>query len=119
MRKRLSKEELVNVFARAAALHSQALLAGDHRIANREARIVSKTFRQLTEMGDEGRQALTLLFTHANDDVASLAAAYLLRYATDEAVQVLERIARKKGLVGFQAQQALERWREGDWHLDE
>ncbi len=119
MNKRLSKEELVNAFARAAALHSKALLAGDHRKANREAREVFKAFDQLKRLGDEGREALMPLLRHEDKAVAGSTAAVLLRYATREATRVLEDLSRDRGLLGFQAQQSLERWREGDWHLDE
>lgn len=119
MKKGVSKDELVNAFAGAAALHFKALLAGDHRKANREAREVFKAFDQLRRFGDQGREALMPLLRHEDKAVACSAAAVLLRYATGEATRVLEDLSRDRGLLGFQAQQALERWREGDWHLDE
>ncbi len=47
-----------------------------------------------------------------------MAAVYLLRHRTDEAVAVLEQVARGQGLIAFEAGQALERWKEGTWALD-
>lgn len=39
---------------------------------------------------------------------------------TREATAVLREIAAKqRGFAAFEAQQALDRWAEGDWHLDE
>lgn len=119
MRRKLTKLELLQMFADAAARNHTASIAGDYRNANRAAKTVAKAFRQLREMGDEGYQALLTLFEHEDKAVSTMAAAYLLRYATDAAVQILQENARDEGLMGFSAQQALERWREGDWHLDE
>jgi hypothetical protein len=51
-------------------------------------------------------------------DVRVSAAALLLRYRTAEAKAVLEEAAKGKGLVPFEASQALKRWEEGTWALD-
>jgi len=47
-----------------------------------------------------------------------MAAAYLLRYKTDQARAVLETEAKGKGFVALGAAQALQRWNEGAWALD-
>lgn len=114
-----TKEKLVQIFRDAASRHFEASLNGDYKKANREAKTIRKTFHLLREMGEEGYQALMILLENEYGAVATAAAAYLLRYATDAATRVLQRHAQDKGLIGFESQQALERWREGDWHLDE
>jgi hypothetical protein len=47
-----------------------------------------------------------------------MAAVYLLRYKTREALEVLRKEAAGVGLVAFGAQQAIKRWEEGTWKLD-
>jgi hypothetical protein len=51
-------------------------------------------------------------------DVRVTAAACLLLHRTEEAKAALEEAAKGKGLVPFEAQQALKRWEEGTWALD-
>ncbi|MBI4319290.1 MAG: DUF2019 domain-containing protein [Chloroflexi bacterium] len=118
-RKEKTQADIVRLFAESASRHHRALLAGDHRKANREAKAMFSAFEELKLMGDEGREALLPLLGSEDEAVVSSAAAVLLRYATDAATTALERVARNKGLLGFRAQQALQRWRKGDWHLDE
>nr|WP_255428434.1 DUF2019 domain-containing protein [Corallococcus sp. AB038B] len=66
----------------------------------------------------QGRDALLVLLKHERMDVRVMAAAHLLRYRTAEAKAVLEEAAKGKGLVPFEAGQALKRWEEGTWALD-
>jgi hypothetical protein len=47
-----------------------------------------------------------------------MAAACLLRYRTEECLAILCAVARKPGLPGFEAAEAIKRWGEGAWHLD-
>ncbi|WP_370452626.1 hypothetical protein [Corallococcus sp. CA054B] len=47
-----------------------------------------------------------------------MAAAFLLRYRTEDARSVLEEAAQGEGLIPFGAQQVLQRWAEGTWALD-
>ena len=69
-------------------------------------------------MGDAGRDALVPLMSHAQPDVRSMAAAFLLRYRHAEARRVLEEIAAGKDLIAFEATETLKRWDEGTWQLD-
>lgn len=116
---KLSKEILVQKFSEAAIKHHQATIAGNYKVTNREAKKISQAAHQLKNMGDEGYQALMPLLKNDNKVIASSAAAFLLKYATKEAQDVLKNIAQNSGLIGFEAKQALDRWQEGDWHLDE
>jgi hypothetical protein len=73
---------------------------------------------ELRSRGDAGQDALAVLFRHPSMDVRTAAAAFLLRYRTTEAKAVLEEAARGKGLIPFEASEALKRWEEGTWALD-
>lgn len=110
--------ELVEVFAHHTVAQTEAIWRGDSKTGNRHARQRVAAFKQLRAHGDAGRDALAVLLAHPNVDVRTMAAAYLLRHRTQEAVAVLEQAAKGEGLIAFEAQQCLLRWKEGDWALD-
>jgi len=86
--------------------------------ANAYAERTCAAFDKLTAIGDEGRDALASLFFDRRPTVRVSAAAFLLRYKHAEATAVLKREAKGRGLVAFEAEQALERWKDGTWELD-
>lgn len=47
-----------------------------------------------------------------------MAAAFLLRYRTTEALHVLREAAKGSGLIAFEASEAIKRWEERTWELD-
>ena len=111
-------EQLVEKFAYHTVAQTEAIWRGDAKTGNKHARQRVATFKRLRAHGDAGRDALAVLFTHSNMDVRTMAAAYLLRHRTQEAVAVLEEAAKGQGLIAFEAQQCLLRWKEGEWALD-
>ncbi|CAM3286190.1 DUF2019 domain-containing protein [Corallococcus sp. ZKHCc1 1396] len=114
----MSADALVNQFAENVVAQTDAVWRGDTKAANRHARKYINAFDKLRALGDEGRQSLTVLFEHPRMDVRVMAAAYLLRYRTKDAIAVLNDAARGEGFVPFKATQALKRWEEGTWALD-
>ncbi|WP_164021324.1 DUF2019 domain-containing protein [Pyxidicoccus trucidator] len=111
-------EELVEQFAQHVQAETEAGWQGDAQAANRHVDQYLSVFDELRALGDAGRDALAALFKHPRMDVRVAAAAFLLRHRTEEARSVLEEAAKGKGLVPFEAQQALKRWEEGTWALD-
>jgi hypothetical protein len=111
-------EQLVESFAQHTVAQTEAIWRGDAKTGNKHARQVSAAFKKLCTHGNAGRDALAVLLAHPNVDVRTTAAAFLLRYRTQEAVAVLEQAARGQGLIAFEAQQCLMRWEEGTWALD-
>ncbi|NPC75314.1 DUF2019 domain-containing protein [Corallococcus exiguus] len=109
---------LVEQFAHHVVAQNEALFRGDSRSGNKHARKYITAVGKLQAMGDTGRDALCALLKHERMDVRVMAAAFLLRYRTEEAMSVLEEAAKGKGLVPFGAQQTLQRWAEGTWSLD-
>ncbi len=117
---RENRDALVEAFATAAVEHHKALVNGDAARAVEEQAKMVASFGELRAMGDEGYQALASLLQHDDEVVNTAAATVLLRYATDTSIRVLERVAtNNQKLLGFRAEQALARWQEGNWHLDE
>lgn len=111
-------DTLVELFAQNVVKQTQSIWHGDAKAGNRCADAYVRAWRQLRSMGDEGREALVKLLDHESSDVRSAAATCLLRYCTEKSRKVLQEIVAGEGLIAFEAQQALERWEEGNWHLD-
>lgn len=112
-------DDLVSEFAENVAAQADAVARDDPQTGNRYARKYINAFKKLRALGDPGREALVPLLKHERPDVRIMAAAYLMRYCTQEARAVLEAATEEpKGRHAFSATQALKRWDEGDWHLD-
>ena len=111
-------EKLVDAFAQNVAAQTDAIWRGDAKTGNKHAKRYIAAFERLRAHGNAGREALAVLFTHSRMDVRVSAAAYLLRYRTEEAKAILEAAAQGKGLVPFEASMVLKHWADGTWALD-
>ena len=85
---------------------------------NAFARKSIRAFEKLREHGNAGRDAFAILMTDLRPDVRVAAAAYMLRYRHDEAMEVLRQAAGRESMVGFSEGEAIKRWNEGVWSLD-
>jgi hypothetical protein len=110
--------KLAQKFAREVEHQTEAIRRGDARTGNKHAKGYLDAFKQLRDSGNPGREALVPLLAHERADVRVMAATFLLRYCTEEALKVLEAAARNDGLAAFGAGQAIKRWNEGKWNLD-
>jgi len=110
--------ELVKEFADCVAAQREAIEKCDPNRGNKLADRYIGAFKKLRARGNEGREALATLLHDNRADVRVMAAAYLLRYKTEQARAVLEAEAKGRGFVAFGAAQALQRWKEGTWALD-
>lgn len=122
MRKRLlpaTKEQLVQTFAQSVLAQTRSVMAGNVRGSNMHADRLLRAYRQLRNMGSEGLDALSGLLSDPNPDISSMAATFLLKYKTEEALVVLREVAKLPGLVGFEAGEAIKRWEEHEWKLDD
>lgn len=108
----------VEQFADGVIQQTEALRQNDSKTHNRHAQRVAAAFAKLRAFGDPGRDALAVLLTHASADVREMAACFLLRHRTQEAMEVLRKEAMGHGVTAFGASEAIKRWEEGDWHLD-
>lgn len=111
-------DDLIVKFTQAAKNHYEASLNGDWRTANKEAATIRKTVMKLRSLDACGKEALLAQADNQDPSVASMAAVYSLKYATKKSISVLARVAKEPGLLGFEAEQALQRWNEGEWHLE-
>jgi hypothetical protein len=111
-------EMLVHEFATLTLAQNEAIARDDPAAATRHARQRVAIFHALRGYGNRGRDALAMLMKDWRPGVRVMAAAYLLRHLTDEAIAVLEAAAEGEGLTAFAAAHALTRWYEGTWNYD-
>ena len=111
-------DRLISVFADAAEQHYSAMMQGDWRETNKQAKRIARAFREITAIGESARRELLALADNEDLAVASMAAAYSLKFDTERAKTALQRIAMEPGMIGFRAEQALQRWDEGAWQLE-
>jgi hypothetical protein len=113
-----SPDIVANQFAQGVIGQTEAIRAGDHRRGNRYAKQYVRAFQELRKLGDEGREALVPLLQHERIDVRVMAACFLLRYRTPEAIAVLEAASKAPSISALGAAETLKRWRNGSWNLD-
>ena len=115
----MTPESIVDDFAHHVGAQTDAIFRGDAKTGNKHAKKYMAALKKLRDLGDTGREALTLLFTHERMDVRVAAAAELLGHRTEAAKAVLEQAARGEGLAAFEAAEVLKQWDAGVWKLDQ
>jgi hypothetical protein len=113
-----SIDDLMATFATAARAHYQASEAGDYKVANPEAERIEAVFSKVRTIGPSAREALMRLAELSDDATAVMAAVYSLKYSPERSLRVLGRFSKNRGLLGFQASQAIKRWNAGEWQLE-
>lgn len=110
--------ELVEQFTANVISQTEAIMRGDSRTNNKYADQYTDALMKLRSAGDAGREALSVLLKHPYPEVRVKAAAFLLRYRTEEARAVLEAAASGNGIAAIGAIMTLKRWDDGTWNLD-
>jgi hypothetical protein len=117
--KKHTVDSLINDFIETSKTHYQAShWSRDWKTANQQAKRLHKIFLQLVAIGIVAREALLALVEHEDDCVALMAAVYSLAHNPELALEALNRLSSKSGFIGFEAEQAIQRWREGNWKLE-
>jgi len=111
-------ESIVEEFARNVAAQTDAIMRGDRKGGNKYAKRYIAAYKKLRDHGEAGRDALAELLTHSRMDVRVYAAGFLLSDRPEQALPVIREAAKGKGLIPFEASQALKYWDEGTWSLD-
>ncbi len=114
----IKAEDLVRQFAETVVAQDECLERADAKTGNKHANRQFAAFRKLKAMGDSGREALAVLLRDPRPNVRAMAAAFLLRYKTAEALAVLREVSQGRGMTAFGASEAIKRWEEGPWQLD-
>lgn len=110
--------DLTKQFEESARKHYAATMQGDYRAVSREAKKTEKIFLRIRELGPSAREALLQLALASEPEVAVRAAAYSLKYSPEQSLQILSQISKDRGMLGFGAEQAIKRWKSGEWNLE-
>ena len=110
--RRADAKTLVGMYASAAANHGRAIHK-DHRLANRNARLIAKIYRELRRRGPEAQRELLTLSSHQDPNVRVWVGAHALEFAPAQGVDILEPISRMPGFEGANADQTLKEWHGG------
>jgi hypothetical protein len=106
------KDRRIETYAAAAATHGRATAAGDSSSANKAHGVIAEVYRELRK--DGAREELLPLLQHPDASVRAWAATHALDFAPTEGEPALQQLAaQESGFIGFNAQQALNVWREG------
>lgn len=111
-------ESIAEEFAQNVAAQTDAIMRGDRKGGNKDAKRYIAAYKKLRDHGEAGRDALARLLTHSRMDVRVYAATCLLSDRPEQAKPVLEEAAKGKGLIPFEASQVLKYWEAGTWSLD-
>jgi len=91
-----------------------AVKLGDADASNKNFRRRAAIVQKLRACGKPGEAVLRRLMKDRSDAVAVWAATDSLRFAEVDALEVLDAIANKKGLIPFDARIIAEQWRAGE-----
>jgi hypothetical protein len=105
--------DLVETFAAAVAAQNRCIGSGDPSAGNAQARKYVAAADALLRGGDESVEAFATLLAHSDHSVRGMAAAFLLKRRTEEAVAALRQVAQGSGLAALGAQMTLDRYSRG------
>lgn len=106
-------DELVSIYAEAAAAHGRASADGDHVTANAEHDRLADAYRELRHRGADAQRPLLALLDHRDPGVRSWAGAHALEFSPEDGERTLEELAASGGVAGFNAEMTLDTWRQG------
>lgn len=107
-------EDVVMNYVAAATKHGEATEKGNFKVANREYKIIEKSYTQLIQSGYEGFQELLKLTSHKKDYVRLWSASHTLSIYEEIAKKTLSELSNKPNFIGITAQTTLEEWEKGN-----
>jgi hypothetical protein len=112
--KKLPLDELIEMTRTASAERWRAIEAGKPKDGNRMFDLLVAIRRELRTRGMEAQRQLLRLLDEPDPGTRYWAAVSVLEFAPTEGERVLAEIAKiPDSLVGFSAEWALEKWKEG------
>jgi hypothetical protein len=106
-------EGLIAEYTKSAIEHGLGTENGNSKRTNRAYDKIHRCYQSLKNFGDLGSQAITNLMEHENDSVKCWSAYHSLLYHRQKAVETLEDLAKKDGIIAFNAEMTLELWKKG------
>lgn len=110
-------QELITRYREAAAESSSSMRTTDPQRANRAHDRLHEAYKLLKQTA-EGREAIVGLLVHPDPEVRCCAAAHSLQWKPREARAVLEQLARRDDVLGFEALMILKEFDAGRLSFD-
>lgn len=110
----MSQQALVEQYIEAGKIMEEALPNGDYKKNNQEAKKLKKIKSDFLENNlDSAKQVFAEVMKSENDMARSIAAADALRLniLVEQAIGVLEDVAKRRDIIGFGAETSLKIWR--------
>lgn len=113
MKKILTPQQIINQYLETGIVLSETALNGDYKRGNKIAKENRKVFAILGQNPDLAMQVLMQVMNSDNDKARSIAAADAIRLniMVKQAIDVLEEVAKRSDIIGFEAKTALKVWR--------
>jgi hypothetical protein len=114
MKKNQLPQSLVEQYIEAGTIMAEALPNGDYKTNNREAKKLKKIKNDFLESNlDLAKYVFAEVMKSENDMARSIAAADALRLKIliEQAINVLEDVAKRSDIIGFGAETSLKIWR--------
>lgn len=96
-----------------AEAYGAAYMRGDHKVTNRNYDKLTVLVAKLRTCGEKGEAILRRLMKDESDAIAMCAATHSLPFAERDALDVLDSIARRGGVIGFSAETTVKEWKSG------
>ena len=93
--------------------HAAATANGDYKTANRSYDKLAGLLPKLRSSHDQGKEILYRLMKDPSDAVSMWAATHSLPIAEEDALAILEAIAKRGGIIGFNAEMVIKEWKAG------
>jgi hypothetical protein len=93
--------------------HATASMNGDYRTANRIYDKLVEVLLKLRSTPDQGKDILRRLKKDSSDAVSMWAATHSLPNDEEDALAILEGIAKKGGIIGLNAEMVIKEWKAG------
>lgn len=111
---KFTADELVELYAKAAAAHGTAIERSDSGTANHSADAIVASYRELKLRGQDAQRKILQLLSNEDPAVRGMAAAAALEFAPETAERALmDIVGTDMGMVAFAAGVVLEQWRNG------
>jgi hypothetical protein len=111
-------EMLESKYRKYAAEYGAAYQSYDYKRANRNHDKLAALLPKLRALPDRGKEILRRLMKDQSDAVALWAATHSLPIAENDALEMLDFLAKRGGVSSFDAQMVMKEWQSGRLTID-
>jgi len=109
-----SLQSIIEESRQLVVAHAQATLTGDYKAGNLAFDKLLFLVPIIRTHGEKGEEALLQMTKDTDDSVVCWAATNLLKSHENQAIAALEGVAKKTGILAFNAEMVLKQWKKGE-----